>query len=114
MGLKVESERRGKDRVDITQDIVVKEVGSGNELGRLANIHGDGLMLIGSLEVEDGSVFNVSLSAGESEVVGSINIESLWSSKTDTGEQYWVGFQILHVDAGSEESFASLVGKFDK
>jgi hypothetical protein len=71
-------------------------------------------MLIGPLGIEDGSVYNVALVLSSTgDVVTSLTVESLWYSETGTGEQYWVGFQVLAVSEDCCESFESLVSKFE-
>lgn len=91
--------RREKRHVP-TQTVVVRNAMTGQELGNLANITSDGLMLVSKSQIEADRIYQVSIqlpfAAGETTCVD-IVIDCLWSKPADS-QLYWAGCSIIDAD----------------
>lgn len=67
-------------------------------LGRLVNIHAQGLMIIGDMQMEEDSIYQLDLHLPEvldGIQVISVGADCLWTREADQPEMYWAGFSII-------------------
>ncbi len=100
------TEKRCLARREIDRHIVVKDALLDAEVGRVVNINEKGFMLIGSGQIRENCLYQLCLHldepVGPSEYI-SVGAECLWVKETDSGTQYWAGFNIIDV---SEQDYA--------
>ena len=100
------SDKRRLERIDVGETIKVLNRMGGQELGRVANIHEEGFMMIGQDEVVfEGGVFQLdfiweSSENNEETEEFSLGAECLWRKPGET--QTWSGFTII--DKGESDS----------
>ena len=109
---------RSKDRIDVTQMIVVHDCGAaGRELGTIVNLHEDGFMMIlsGGIKERGTYQFEFELSdpvAGVSSLlVGAI---CLWVSNEGAGSMAWAGFEIIDISDSDKKIISQLIGQINE
>ena len=88
-------EKRQLDRQSVSREIDVVELGSGRLVGRLVNIHEQGLMLLGGGDMECNHLYRLRL---ETEPTIELEVDCLWINEA-SGEGNWVGCQITEISA---------------
>lgn len=106
-----DSEKRSKTRLAVTLEILVRDRLSGLILGKLANIHEEGFMVIGSGDMREDALYQVRLEAPEMEVHA--GAECLWISETGTGDKLWAGFTFLDINEEDQDKLLQLVKYFE-
>lgn len=100
------SDKRRLERIDVGETIKVLNRIGGQELGRVANIHEEGFMMIGQDDVVfEGGVFQLDFiweTSGNNKEIEefSLGAECLWRKPGET--QSWSGFTII--DKGERDS----------
>jgi len=100
------------DRRVVHQIVDVIDTVSERNLGRLVNIHREGLMLLGDAPLKTDALYQVVLRLpepmnGQSEV--SVGVDCLWLRELEEGGQFWAGFQIIDISAQDLEFIDALV-----
>lgn len=104
-------EKRTLKRIAVNNDVFVRDRSDGELLGKVANIHMEGFMLIGPRTLKEDALFPLLL---ETEgLVIAANAECLWTSETGSGDQSWAGFGFLELDPEEERKLAEMVKRFD-
>jgi hypothetical protein len=104
-------EKRSRPRLPVNLDVFVRDRISGLLLGKLANIHEEGFMLIGSGDLREDALYPVRIEANELSL--DAGVECLWTSETGSGDQRWAGFTFLDVAEADEAILRSLVKTFE-
>ncbi|RYF50976.1 MAG: hypothetical protein EOO38_04365 [Cytophagaceae bacterium] len=107
----MDQDKRTRQRLTVNNDVFVRDRSDGELLGKIANIHLEGFMLIGSRALREDALFPVLLEAEGLTV--SANAECLWTSETGSGDQIWAGFGFLDLDAEEERKLGELVRRFE-
>lgn len=72
-------------------------------LGRLVNIHTQGLMVMGDWALEEDHLYSLDLHLPEpinDQLVIHLGVDCLWTREADLADKYWMGFAII--DASTE------------
>lgn len=97
---KAAKEMRKSERFDVTEIVRVIDVPTGQEIGRLVNISGAGIMIHGTRKIEENSIMQLSLlfetGTDQAEKID-IGVESLWTQTSGDKTQYWTGFCIIDI-----------------
>ncbi|MEY4589590.1 MAG: hypothetical protein RL497_1666 [Pseudomonadota bacterium] len=104
-------DKRTRERLSVNHDIYVRNRLDGELLGKVANIHMEGFMLIGSSSLREEALFPVVLEIENVTIVA--NAECLWTSETGTGDQSWAGFGFFDLDPDEEQKLLALVKRFE-
>lgn len=103
--------RRRIARREIQQSVTVTDLIRNVEIGRLANLHHEGFMIIGGHEVRENCLyqlaFDLSDEAGQVQRV-MLGAECLWTSETGSDEQCWAGFHIIDIADADLKIISSL------
>ncbi len=81
-------------------------------LGRLVNIHAEGLMLIGDIALEDDKLYQLDLrlpqaiNGRESIPLG---VDCLWARASDDFSKHWSGCQIIDISPQGAEDIDALI-----
>lgn len=92
--------RRRIARKEIQQPVTVTDLIRNVEIGRLANLHQEGFMIIGGLEVRENCLYQLAfdLVYGDNQTQRvMLGAECLWISETGSDEQCWAGFHIIDI-----------------
>jgi hypothetical protein len=84
---------------------------NGNKLGELINLSAGGMMLITERDLEVESLHQVECRAvgpGGKQISFGAGILVLWKSETSQRQTYWVGLQIIDIDAPSKARLVDL------
>lgn len=106
------SERRSDPRIPVDHARVqVRDVLDDRPLGTLANLSGNGMMLVSSAPFSEGAAYQVVLQwqddNGASHDV-ELGVLALWSSAAPGGGA-WTGFQIIDIDDAGRTRLATLL-----
>jgi hypothetical protein len=107
----MDQDKRTLKRLAVNNDVFVRDRSNGALLGKVANIHMEGFMLLSPRSLQEDALFPILLEADE--LVVAANAECLWTSETGTGDQSWAGFGFLELDPEEEAKLNILVKRFD-
>lgn len=98
----VMKDKRGHDRIEVSEVIQVVDRHSGNTIGQLVNISEEGLMLQGPALVPENNIYQLSLEFEADSVNAAdgplmIGVESLWCHSASDQAQHWSGFYIIDI-----------------
>lgn len=104
-------EQRTQVRIPVDEEIYVRDVISSKELGTLANIHGEGFMVISDGGLKEDHLYQVVFEKdfGATSSDDSLGAECLWISETGTGDQVWAGFQIMDCSDAAKARIAAII-----
>lgn len=108
--------RREKRHVP-TQTIMVYNTMTGQELGSLANITSDGLMLVSKADIETNRIYQISLQlpfAIEDSNSIDIVIDCLWSNTSESADLYWAGCAIIDADEAANSAIETLIESYSE
>ncbi|MCV6605513.1 MAG: PilZ domain-containing protein [Porticoccaceae bacterium] len=101
---KPEQERRRLERHEVSGQVDAVDRLTGHNIGRLVDIHSEGLMLITGNQVEVGNIYQVSLKK-EGGIWLEVGVDCLWKNPANGEDRYWAGFRVI--DA-SDDALAQL------
>lgn len=106
-------EQRAQVRIPVDQEIFVRDVVTGRELGTLANLHHEGFMLISDGGLKEDHLYQVVFEKliGDASADKSLGAECLWISETGTGDQVWAGFQIMDCSDAAKAQIESIIAE---
>ncbi len=109
------SDKRRQSRVPVDDEICVRDVDSGRELGVLANVHKDGFMIISDGGLKEDKLYDVrfELRDGDAKEELDLGADCLWISETGTGDQIWAGFQITRLSDAARDRLDQLVRHYE-
>lgn len=106
------NQRRKLERHHVSSSMEVYDLDSGQLLGRVVDLHTEGLMLLSEqpIELERSWVLQVNLPMtlnGLNEFF--LDADSLWSRASITGGQYWTGLQFSHLPEESRQCIERMI-----
>ena len=82
-------------------------------IGRLVNIHSEGLMFIGDVRLEEDQLYKHDVHLPE-HLNGRnsihIGVDCLWTRNADYNGKHWAGFKIIDISPQGAEDIEALVG----
>ncbi|RYY74856.1 MAG: PilZ domain-containing protein [Gammaproteobacteria bacterium] len=81
-------------------------------LGRLVNIHVQGLMLVGDVPLEEDRLYELDmhiLGENNSKQVVRIGVDCLWTRAADENGKHWTGFNIIDSTPQAAEVIQKLI-----
>lgn len=111
-GLAVQ-ERRKLERHHVSSSLEVFDLDTGEFLGRVVDLHTEGLMLFSErpIELYRGYALQVNLPMtfdGMREIL--LDARSLWHRESLAGGQYWTGLHFTHLPDASRRCIERMVG----
>ena len=97
-------ERRRLERHEVTSQVDAVDRITGQPVGRLVDIHSEGLMLITGSQVEVGNIYQLSLKK-DGGIWLEVGVDCLWKNPANGEDRFWAGFRVI--DA-SDEALAQL------
>lgn len=111
------TETRREKRHTITQTIIAFDTMTNQELGSLANLTSDGMMLVSKQEIEANRIYQVSLqlpfSIDGTECID-IVVDCLWSKRADSQELFWAGCAIIDADEQAAGAIDTLIESYSE
>jgi hypothetical protein len=106
------SERRNLERHTVSSSLEVYDLETGNLLGRVVDLHVEGLMLLSDKPIEMFKSFSLQINLpmtlnGMDEFL--LDAESLWNRESIGGGQYWTGLHFTHLPAESRQCIEKMV-----
>ena len=106
------TERRKLERHHVSSSLEVYDLDSGQLLGRVVDLHAEGLMLLSErpIELDKAWALQVNLPMtlnGISEFT--LDAESRWNRESISGEQFWTGLQFTSLPDESRKCIDSMV-----
>jgi hypothetical protein len=103
---------RAMHRHTISGDIDVYDALRDVYIGRLVNIHTQGLMLVGDVPLEEDRLYELDLhlpSESNSKQVVRIGVDCLWTRAADQNGKHWTGFSIIDSTPHAAEDIHNLI-----
>lgn len=101
-----QQERRRLERHEVNGQIDAFDRVTGQLIGRLVDIHSEGLMLLANNLAEVGNIYQLSLQkSADNEIWLEVGVDCLWKNPANGEDRYWAGFRVI--DA-SDEALAEL------
>lgn len=107
-------EKRRLPRHELVKPVEICDRLSQSGLGRLVNIHREGLMIVGNHLCREENVYQVDLHLPEpvnGRTVISLQLDCLWARETDSGSG-WAGFRILDISDQAARDIDTLVSLY--
>lgn len=105
------AEMRKSPRVEVPDQVAVKDAHSGEVIGQLVNLSSDGLMLMGPSCVGPGTVRQLRIPLSNCDHISELLIgaEALWCQDANESGSYWSGFHIIDISPEHQEILLSIV-----
>lgn len=90
---------------------------SGTYLGRLVNVHQEGLMLMGDVPMHADDLYQLDLHVSgrdEEKKIISLNVDCVWVRVAEDNRKHWSGFHILDPSAEIREELELLVSVLEE
>ena len=103
---------RELERHTINGDVDVYDSLRDLYIGRLVNIHSQGLMIMGDVVLEEDCLYTLDLHVPEpvnGQLVIQLGADCLWARAADLSGKRWVGFSIIDASVQATESIRQLV-----
>lgn len=107
------NDQRQSMRKDLPVVIDATNAITGEIMGQIANISVEGLMMITTQAVAEGSISQMSFSIslpGDAMFDFSIGVEALWCAEAKVSNSFWVGYQIVDISDRDEQALQELLG----
>ncbi|PRB76170.1 PilZ domain-containing protein [Pseudomonas sp. MYb185] len=106
------NERRKLERHHVSSSLEVYDLDSGELLGRVVDLHTEGLMLLSERPIELNRAWALQVNLpmtlnGVSEFM--LDAESRWHRESMAGGQYWTGLQFTHLPDESRRCIERMV-----
>ncbi len=106
------NERRKLERHHVSSSLEVYDLDSGELLGRVVDLHTEGLMLLSERPIELNRAWTLQVNLpmnldGVSEIM--LDAESRWHRESMAGGQYWTGLQFTHLPDESRRCIERMV-----
>lgn len=105
---------RELERHSINGDVDVYDNLRDLYVGRLVNIHSQGLMIVGDIPLEEDHIYTLDLHVPEpvnGQMVIQLGVDCLWARDADLSGKYWMGFSIIDASVQSTEAIRALVDR---
>ena len=103
---------RAMHRHTVNGDIDVYDALRDIYLGRLVNIHTQGLMLVGDVLLEEDHLYELDMhlpNQSASKQVIRIGVDCLWTRAADQNGKHWTGFSIIDSTPNAAEEVHKLI-----
>lgn len=97
---------RRSTRKRTSEAILVTNAMTGATLGKIGNLSVDGMMLIGTASILEGSLFQVQFLLRDQQGQArrfEIGIQCLWSEATRAEKSHWAGCRIVDISASEQQ-----------
>ena len=104
-------EKRRKKRLSVNRLIRVRviDITANRSIGKLANLHEDGFMVITEQSlIEEDNIYQLLFEDDNDEELFRLGAECLWLNAS-VGDQYWAGFQIIDVADAEQAKVTALI-----
>lgn len=107
-----EHEGRRRERLGASQSIDVYDNTRDTYLGRVVNVHCEGLMLIGDQPFEEDCLYRLDLHLavpvnGRNSI--QLGVDCLWVKNAEDNGKHWAGFSIIDASPQALEDIDSLI-----
>ncbi len=103
---------RELERHNIHGDVDVYDSLRDLYLGRLVNIHAQGMMVVGDVALEEDRIYTLELRLPEpvnGKTSIQLGVDCLWARDADLSGKHWIGFSIIDVSPQCAEAIRALV-----
>ncbi len=101
-------DQRRLERHIFDEVIPVYDAVTNEQIGQLANLSEQGLMLITRQKFDTEALFRVHFSLPDIEQPFKLGVESLWVNDAMSRNMFWVGFEIIDIDQQQSAQLALL------
>ncbi|OWL90339.1 PilZ domain-containing protein [Halopseudomonas aestusnigri] len=106
------TERRRLERHQMSSSLEVFDLDTGDHLGRVVDLHEEGLMLLSNRPVDLNRAFALQVNLpmtlnGVNEFL--LDAESLWNRVSINGEQFWTGMHFIDLPEESRQCISKMV-----
>ena len=106
------TERRRLERHQMSSSLEVFDLDTGDHLGRVVDLHEEGLMLLSNRPVDLNRAFSLQVNLpmtlnGVNEFL--LDAESLWNRVSINGEQFWTGMHFIDLPGLLRQCISKMV-----
>jgi hypothetical protein len=95
--------KRKSARKRVRQAMMVTNSFTGESMGRIGNLSGEGMMLIAPKELPEEHYYQVNFAVGTNPNQKiEVGIQALWCDQARAGAAYWVGCKIIDISPKDE------------
>jgi hypothetical protein len=108
---------RALHRHTVSNDVDVYDSLRDIYLGRLVNIHAQGLMLVGDVPLEEDRLYELDMhipDVGDLRKVVRIGVDCLWTRAADQNGKHWTGFNIIDSTPQAAEIINELIKAWER
>lgn len=105
----MDDNRRRLKRHGLVINIDVRDTVDNCTLGKLVNIHHQGLMIMSSRPLNFEQVYQLELSVADGEQLIPLSADCLWQSPASSDDCFWVGFKIVELGEASAKAVDSII-----
>ncbi len=104
---------RALKRVDVPCIVDVYDSVNETYLGRMVNVHDEGLMIMTASPIDEDKLYQVDLHMPDDIGGGKLHlgIDCLWVRPNDDSETYWAGCKIIDISPEGREQVTALLKK---
>jgi hypothetical protein len=103
---------RELERHQVNGDVDVYDSLRDSYVGRLVNIHTQGLMVMSDVPLDEDRLYTLDLHLPEpinDQLVINLGVDCLWTREADLAGKYWIGFAIIDASSQAVQSIHHLV-----
>jgi hypothetical protein len=104
-----ENQRRLK-RHSLSASVEVFDVSRGLCLGRLVNIHEEGLMMMGEVSIDADHVYQFEIQPPDGDPI-QIGVDCLWARQSEESTMCWSGYQIISISDTARQQIQQLISQ---
>jgi hypothetical protein len=110
----MDDNRRRLKRHGLAVNIEIYNVEEDCCIGKLANIHQQGLMIMASRPLHTERLYQLALVLGDADSKKSIPLSAdcLWQSPASSEDCFWVGFKIAAISEASEAELVDIIEQY--
>lgn len=86
-------------------------------IGRLVNLHAQGLMIIGDAPLEEDRLYTLDLYLPETigdHTIIQMGVDCLWVRDADIADKFWMGCAIVDISPQSKEAIRELIDRYSE
>jgi hypothetical protein len=103
---------RALERHSVNGDIDVYDSLRDIYIGRLVNIHAQGLMIVGDIALDEDRLYEIDMhipTTSNQKRLLRLGVDCLWARSADQNGKIWIGFSIIDVSSTAAEEIRRLI-----
>jgi len=110
----MDDNRRRLTRHGLSVNLEVNDAAEDCCIGKLVNIHQQGLMIMSNRLLPNDKVYQLELvqGGGAEKKIIPLSADTLWQSPANSDNCFWVGFKIVEISQSAEKAILNLIEQY--